>query len=148
EPLQVVVETLDFAQAAASGLRRIMIVLDGEIEIQEPEDPQPLPSGGLSARFEAVSYSYPDGPEVLSDVTVEIPVGARVAVVGETGSGKTTFAKLLVRLIDPTRGRGFLGGVPASKVRRAELRSRVGVVSLDGVRFADTLAHEALYGSP
>jgi ATP-binding cassette subfamily B protein len=148
EPLQVVVETLDFAQAAASGLRRIMTVLDGEIEIQEPEDPQPLPSGGLSARFEAVSYSYPDGPEVLSDVTVEIPVGARVAVVGETGSGKTTFAKLLVRLIDPTRGRVYLGGVPASKVRLAELRSRVGFVPQEGFLFDDTIANNVRYGRP
>lgn len=148
EPLQVVVETLDFAQAAASGLRRVMTVLDGEIEIQEPDDPQPLPSGGLSARFEGVAYSYPDGPEVLSDVTVEIPVGARVAVVGETGSGKTTFAKLLVRLIDPTRGRVYLGGVPASKVRLAELRSRVGFVPQEGFLFDDTIANNVRYGRP
>src|SRR5690606_29762475 len=55
EPLQIVVETLDFAQAAASGLRRILTVLDGEIEIQEPENPESLPTGGLSARFDRVS---------------------------------------------------------------------------------------------
>ncbi|HEX6947626.1 MAG TPA: ABC transporter ATP-binding protein [Acidimicrobiia bacterium] len=148
EPLQVVVETLDFAQAAASGLRRIMTVLDGEIEIQEPDDPQPLPPGGLSARFESVSYSYPDGPEALTDVTVEIPVGARVAVVGETGSGKTTFAKLLVRLIDPTRGRVYLGDVPAERIRLAELRTRVGFVPQEGFLFDDTIANNVRYGRP
>src|SRR5690606_39036638 len=79
EPMQIVVETLDFAQSAASGLRRVLGVLDGEIEIQEPENPEGLKPGGLSARFDNVSYSYPDGPEVLSGVTVDIPVGSRIA---------------------------------------------------------------------
>jgi ABC-type multidrug transport system fused ATPase/permease subunit len=148
EPMQVVVETLDFAQAAASGLRRVMSVLDGEIEITEPDEPLPLPEGGIGARFEGVAYAYPGGPEILSDVTVDIPVGSRVAVVGETGSGKTTFAKLLVRLIDPTRGQVCLGGVPASRGRLAELRSRVGFVPQEGFLFDDTIANNVRYGRP
>jgi ABC-type multidrug transport system fused ATPase/permease subunit len=148
EPLQIVVETLDFAQSAASGLRRILGVLDGEIEIQEPDDPESLHPGGLSARFDRVSYSYPDGPEVLSEVTVDIPVGARVAVVGETGSGKTTFAKLLVRLIDPSSGLVYLGGIPAPNIRLAELRSRVGFVPQEGFLFDDTVANNVRYGRP
>jgi ABC-type multidrug transport system fused ATPase/permease subunit len=148
EPMQIVVETLDFAQSAASGLRRVLGVLDSEVEIQEPDDPEPLRPGGLSVRFEGVSYAYPDGPEVLSDVTVDIPVGARVAVVGETGSGKTTFAKLLVRLVDPSRGRIHIGGVPASNVRLAELRSRVGFVPQEGFLFDDTVANNVRYGRP
>lgn len=148
EPLQIVVETLDFAQAAASGLRRIMTVLDGEIEIEEPANPESLPPGGLSARFDRVSYSYPDGPEVLSDVSVEIPVGARIAVVGETGSGKTTFAKLLVRLVDPNQGQVYLGAVPAPRVRLSELRSRVGFVPQEGFLFDDTVANNVRFGRP
>ena len=148
EPLQIVVETLDFAQSAASGLRRVLGVLDGEIEIQEPEDPESLHEGGLSVRFDRVSYSYPDGPEVLSEVTVDIPVGARVAIVGETGSGKTTFAKLLVRLIDPSFGLVYIGGVPAPSIRLAELRSRVGFVPQEGFLFDDTVANNVRYGRP
>ncbi|MCI0425079.1 MAG: ABC transporter ATP-binding protein/permease [Actinobacteria bacterium] len=148
EPLQLVVETLDFAQSAASGLRRVMDVLDSPVEVLEPLHPETLRPGGLSARFEHVSYSYPDGPEVLSDVTAEIPVGSRVAVVGETGSGKTTFAKLLVRLIDPSLGTVYVGGVPADRVRLTELRSRVAFVPQEGFLFDDTIANNVRYGRP
>jgi len=148
EPLQLVVETLDFAQSAASGLRRVLEVLDGEIEIQEPEDAQSLRPGGLSSRFDQVSYSYPDGPEALTDVSVDIPVGSRIAVVGETGSGKTTFAKLLVRLVDPSAGAVFIGGVPATKIRLAELRQRVAFVPQEGFLFDDTVANNVRYGRP
>lgn len=148
EPLQIVVETLEFAQAAASGLRRVITVLDGEIEIEEPDEPQTLRPGGLSARFRGVEFSYQTGPVVLHDVTVDIPVGARIAVVGETGSGKTTFAKLLVRLLDPTSGQVFVDGVPMSKVRLAELRRRVAFVPQEGFLFDDSVANNVRYGRP
>jgi ATP-binding cassette, subfamily B, bacterial len=148
EPLQLVVETLDFAQSAASGLRRVVEVLDGEVEIQEPADAESLRPGGLSARFDGVAYSYPDGPEVLSNISVDVAVGSRVAVVGETGSGKTTFAKLLVRLVDPTAGTVFIGGVPANRIRLAELRRRVAFVPQEGFLFDDTVANNVRYGRP
>jgi ABC-type multidrug transport system fused ATPase/permease subunit len=146
EPLQILVETLEFAQSAASGLRRVVDVLDGEIEITDPVDAEPLRDGGLSARFDHVHYSYPNGEEVLSDVTVDIAVGSRVAVVGETGSGKTTFAKLLVRLMDPTSGTIHIGGVLARKIRLEELRSRVAFVPQEGFLFDDTIANNVRYG--
>lgn len=148
EPLQIVVETLEFAQSAASGLRRVVSVLDHDVEIQEPENPESLKPGGLSVRFDQVSYSYPDGPDVLTGVSVDVAVGARVAVVGETGSGKTTFAKLLVRLVDPKSGTVFIGGVPAERVRLAELRSRVAFVPQEGFLFDDTVANNVRYGRP
>ena len=148
EPLQIVVETLDFAQSAASGLRRVVAVLDGPIEIEEPENPQSLRPGGLSARFDDVSYAYPGGSPVLHEVTVDIPVGSRIAVVGETGSGKTTFAKLLVRLLDATSGIIHLGGVPIRKIRLSELRDRVAFVPQEGFLFDDTVANNVRYGSP
>lgn len=148
EPLQIVVETLEFAQSAASGLRRVMGVLDGEVEIEEPEEPEPLHDGGLSVRFEGVRYAYPDGPDVLTDISVDVAVGARVAVVGETGSGKTTFAKLLVRLLDPTEGIIRIGGVQAPRIRLAELRERVAFVPQEGFLFDDTVANNVRYGRP
>src|SRR5690606_19352086 len=83
EPLQVVVASLDFAQAGPPGLRRRMAVLDGQSELQGRQDPRPLPSGGRSARCEAVSCSCPDGPQVLTAGTVETPVRGRVSVVGD-----------------------------------------------------------------
>jgi ATP-binding cassette subfamily B protein len=146
EPLQILVETLEFAQSAASGLRRVVDVLDGEVEIEDPGDAQPLRHGGLSARFDHVRYSYPNGEEVLKDITVDIPVGSRIAVVGETGSGKTTFAKLLVRLMDPSSGTVHIGGVPAQRIRLAELRRRVAFVPQEGFLFDDTIANNVRYG--
>lgn len=146
EPLQILVETLEFAQSAASGLRRVVDVLDGEIEVQDPVDAESLRPGGLSARFDRVGYAYPGGAEVLSDVTVDIPVGSKVAVVGETGSGKTTFAKLLVRLMDPSSGTVHIGGVPAEKIALGELRDRVAFVPQEGFLFDDTVANNVRYG--
>lgn len=148
EPMEVLVETLEFAQSAASGLRRVVDVLDSDIDVAEPEDAESLRPGGLSARFDDVSYSYPDGVEVLRDVTVDIPVGSRVAVVGETGSGKTTFAKLLVRLMDPSSGTIHIGGVPARRIRLVELRDRVAFVPQEGFLFDDTIANNVRYGRP
>lgn len=146
EPLQIVVETLDFAQAAAAGLRRVVTVLDGEIEIEEPDEPTALRPGGLSARFENVRYAYPGGDDVLGEVSVDISVGSRVAVVGETGSGKTTFAKLLVRLLDPVEGSIWIGGVHAPRIRLDELRNRVAFVPQEGFLFDDTVANNVRYG--
>ena len=146
EPLQILVETLEFAQSAASGLRRVVDVLDGEIEVVDPVDAETLRPGGLSARFDRVGYAYPGGAEVLSDVTVDIPVGSKVAVVGETGSGKTTFAKLLVRLMDPSTGTVHIGGVPAGKIALGELRDRVAFVPQEGFLFDDTVANNVRYG--
>ena len=148
EPLQILVETLEFAQSAASGLRRVVDVLDGEVDIEEPEDPVSLRQGGLSARFDHVRYAYPNGEEVLKDITLDIPVGSRIAVVGETGSGKTTFAKLLVRLMDPISGTIQIGGVPAASISLSELRSRVSFVPQEGFLFDDTVANNVRYGRP
>ncbi len=148
EPLQVLVETLEFAQSAASGLRRVLEVLDGDVEIDEPTNPGDLSPGGLSASFSDVRYSYPGGEEVLTAVSVDIATGARVAVVGETGSGKTTFAKLLVRLLDPVRGEIHIGGISISRIRLAHLRSRVAFVPQEGFLFDDTVANNVRYGRP
>jgi putative ABC transport system ATP-binding protein len=148
EPLQIVVQTLDQAQSAASGLRRVLGVLDTEVEISEPDDPQSIRPGGLSARFDGVSFSYGDGPKVLEDVTVDIAVGSKVAVVGETGSGKTTFAKLLVRLLDPDEGRIYIGGERVHRMRLEDLRNRVAFVPQEGFLFDETLVDNVRYGRP
>ncbi len=148
EPLQIVVETLEFAQSAASGLRRILGVLDTDVDMADPDEPDHLRPGGLSARFHDVGFSYQTGGDVLRDVTVDIAVGSRVAVVGETGSGKTTFAKLLVRLLDPSRGTISIGGVNARRIPLAELRDRVAFVPQEGFLFDDTVAGNVRYGRP
>ena len=148
EPVQSLVEILDFAQNAGAGLRRVVGVLDRTDEIQDPADPIPLPAGVLGVEFEGVRFAYPGGADVLVDVDVEIRPGSRVAVVGETGSGKTTFAKLLVRMLDPLEGRVRIGGVDLRQVARTDLRKRVAFVPQEGFLFEGTIADNVRYGSP
>nr|WP_220386739.1 ABC transporter ATP-binding protein [Frankia sp. ArI3] len=107
-----------------------------------------LPAGPLGVRFDGVGFAYPDGPPVLRDVDLEIVPRTRVAVVGETGSGKTTLAKLLTRLMDPTTGTVRIGGVPLPEVRFASLRGRVLLVPQDGFLFDLTIADNVRYGRP
>ncbi len=148
EPVQNLVEILDFAQNAASGLRRVVETLDAPVEIPPANDPVALPPGALDVRFESVRFRYPTGPDVLTDVDVHVEEGRRVAVVGETGSGKTTFAKLLVRLLDPTAGSVRVGGVDLRRVAFSDLRSRVAFVPQEGFLFTGTVADNVRYGKP
>ena len=147
-PVQMMVEILDFAQSAASGLRRIIEALDAPVEIVEPLEPVALPGGNLSIEFDAVTYRYPTGPEVLSQVSAAIDSGRRVAVVGETGSGKTTFSKLLVRLLDPIQGTVRIGGVDLRDVALVDLRRRVTFVPQEGFLVTGTVAENVRYGMP
>ena len=105
-PVQVGTEVLNQAQNAVAGWRRVIGVIDTPADVADPgPDGVVLPRGPIDVRFEHVSFGYPNGPRVLHDVNVTVPPQSRIAVVGETGSGKTTFAKLLTRLMDPSEGR-------------------------------------------
>ncbi|MEE6273272.1 ABC transporter ATP-binding protein [Georgenia sp. MJ206] len=96
--------------------------------------------------FDGVRFGYPSGPEVLHGVDLTIEAGTSVAVVGETGSGKTTLAKLLARLMDPTAGRVLLDGVDLRELPLATLRSRVVMVPQEGFLFDGTIAENMAYG--
>jgi putative ABC transport system ATP-binding protein len=102
----------------------------------------------LGAQFGHVTFAYPGGPDVLHDVVVEIAPRQRVAVVGETGSGKTTFAKLLTRLMDPSAGTVTLGGIDISEVSFDELRRHVLMVPQEGFLFDASLRENLRYGLP
>jgi ATP-binding cassette, subfamily B, bacterial len=148
EPVQLLVEVLDEAQTAAAGVRRVLEVLDRPLDVADPEDGAELPHRPLDVRFEQVRFRYPTGDEVLRGIDLDIPAGARVAVVGETGSGKTTFVKLLVRLLDPTSGRIEVAGTPLDRVAFSSLRRRVAFVPQDGFLFDATVADNVRYGEP
>jgi putative ABC transport system ATP-binding protein len=148
-PVQVGVEVLNDAQNAIAGWRRVLEVLDVPVTVADPGPAgRELPRGPAEVEFTGVAFAYPDGPEVLTDVTVRIAAGARVAVVGETGSGKTTFARLLTRLMDPSRGQVRLDGVPLPEVRFDSLRARVVMVPQDGFLFDTTVLDNIRYGRP
>ncbi|MCA1735555.1 MAG: ABC transporter ATP-binding protein/permease [Actinobacteria bacterium] len=148
DPVQVLVESVDQAQRAAAGVRRVLRVLDTPIDIPDPIDGVDLPPGPLGLTMENVSYRYPLGPVVLSEINVEIPPGRRVAIVGQTGSGKTTFAKLATRLIESDQGVVSIGGVHLPEVNLSSLRTRVAYVPQEGFLFNTTVAENIRYGAP
>ncbi|MFI0371640.1 ABC transporter ATP-binding protein [Actinomadura sp. 1N219] len=148
-PMQTATEVFNQAQNAIAGWRRVLGVLDTVPDVADPgDDGETLPRGPIEVRFESVGFAYPGGPPVLHDVTVDIAPRSRVAVVGETGSGKTTFAKLLTRLMDPVSGRILVDGVPLDRIRFSSLRERIVMVPQDGFLFDASLADNIRYGRP
>ncbi|TYC24097.1 ABC transporter ATP-binding protein [Micromonospora sp. MP36] len=149
QPVQIATEVLNEAQNAIAGWRRVLDVLDVAPDVADPgRQGRDLPPGPLDIRFAGVTFAYPGGPPVLHDVTLDIPAKSRVAVVGETGSGKTTFAKLLTRLMDPTDGEVLLSGVSLRQVRFDSLRSRVVMVPQDGFLFDATVGENVRFARP
>jgi ATP-binding cassette, subfamily B, bacterial len=158
EPVQIATEVINEGQTAVAGWRRVLDILDVEPDVADPgEDGVDLPGGPVGVGFEHVAFRYPKpdetaanatGPFVLHDVDLTIEPQTKVAVVGETGSGKTTFAKLLTRLMDPTEGRVLLQGVPLDQVRFASLRQRVVMVPQDGMLFDGSIADNVRQGKP
>jgi ATP-binding cassette subfamily B protein len=146
-PVQTATQVLTDAQNAIASWRRVIDLLDTPADVVDPgPDGAALPAGSLGARFESVTFAYPGGPDVLKGIDVEIPPRQRIAVVGETGSGKTTFAKLLTRLMDPTAGVVRLGATDISTVSFADLRRHVLMVPQEGFLFDATLRENLLYG--
>ncbi|GIE96926.1 ABC transporter ATP-binding protein [Paractinoplanes rishiriensis] len=149
QPVQIATDMLNEAQNAVAGWRRVLDVLDLEPDVADPDDVGvALPPGPLSVRFRGVSFNYPGGPTVLADVDQFLPARRKFAVVGETGSGKTTFAKLLTRLMDPASGEVLLADTPLTAVRFSSLRSRVVMVPQDGFLFDATIAENIRFAEP
>jgi ATP-binding cassette subfamily B protein len=146
-PVQIGTQVLTDAQNAIAGWRRVIGILDTPADVVDPgEDGTPLPDRPVTIEFEGVGFAYPEGPPVLHGIDLRIEPDTRVAVVGETGSGKTTLAKLLTRLMDPTTGTVRLDGVDLRQVPFSSLRERVVLVPQEGFLFDDTLRANARYG--
>jgi putative ABC transport system ATP-binding protein len=146
-PVQMGTQVLTDAQNAIAGWRRVIGILDTPADLDDPgENGVQLPHRPLDVEFDHVDFAYPDGPPVLRDVHLAIAAGTRVAVVGETGSGKTTFAKVLTRLMDPVAGEVRLAGQDLRRVSFASLRRRVVLVPQEGFLFDSTLLANAAYG--
>ncbi|MEY4131030.1 MAG: hypothetical protein RLZZ31_1154 [Actinomycetota bacterium] len=145
-PIAELGEILDQTQTAIAGWAKVLDLLDTPIDLQEPENGRDLPAGPLSISVRAVDFAYRTGGRVLHDVSVELPAGASIAIVGETGSGKTTFAKLLNRLADPTAGEILIGGIPLTDVDKDSRTRRIRMVPQDGFLFDTTLAANIAMG--
>ncbi|CAN5670036.1 ABC transporter ATP-binding protein [soil metagenome] len=155
EPIAEFVEVVDQTQTAVAGLRRVLGVLDLPTGPPPTNTPTPLPPGPLGIEVRNVTFAYPTrgvttslDESVLREIDVTIPAGQSVAVVGATGSGKTTLGRLIARFADPTVGELYLGGVALQYVDNAELRRRLVVVSQEPFMFDDTIASNVGFARP
>jgi putative ABC transport system ATP-binding protein len=133
-------------QQAIAGWRKVLAVLDLPVEVVEPETGVELPAGALGVEARDVKYRYRDGPMVLHGITLSVRPGGHVAIVGETGCGKTTFAKLMSRLADPFEGAFIVGGVNLRDVAPASRRLAIRMVPQDGFLFDSTVRENVRYG--
>jgi putative ABC transport system ATP-binding protein len=154
EPIAEFTEVLDQAQTAVSGLRRLLGILDIPAGPPPPTNPRALPEGPLSIQINEVTFRYrtrgeeDDDEPVLFNISATIPPGQQVALVGSTGSGKTTLGRLLARFADPGAGQVRLGGVPLTLVSNDELRKRLVVVPQEPFLFDDTIAANLTFAMP
>jgi putative ABC transport system ATP-binding protein len=146
-PLAELSETFDLTQTAVAGWRKVLGVIDLPVDVVEPSPGVELPGGALSVRVEDLRFAYAGGALVLRGIDADVPAGAHVAVVGETGCGKTTFAKLLSRLADPTSGRIVLGGTDLREASAESRRRAVRMVPQDGFLFDTTIRENVRFGA-
>ena len=160
DPLQDVSQFYNIFQSAASGLEKISGVLEQDAAVPEPTAPEPLPPraaladarrapapAGRQVRFESVTFGYRDNL-VLPGLDLDIPAGQTVAVVGETGAGKTTIARLLGRFYDPRSGRVTLDGVDLRQLPDSVLRSEIIVITQENFLFEGSVADNIKLGRP
>jgi len=150
DPLQDVSQFYNTFQAAGSALEKISGLLEQDPAVPEPSLPAPLPSlsgSGRRVRFESVTFGYRDNL-VLPGLDLDIPAGQTVALVGETGAGKTTIARLLGRFYDPRSGRVTLDGVDLRELPDAVLRGEVVVITQENFLFEGTVADNIRLGRP
>jgi ABC-type multidrug transport system fused ATPase/permease subunit len=125
-------------QSAGAGLHKLYELLDTPVDVAERPGAVDLPDTG-DVEVDGVSFAYGDGPDVLQDVTLRVPTGMRLALVGPTGAGKSTLAKLVARLYDPTEGSVRFGGVDLQNATLDSLRGRIVVIPQEGFLFNATI---------
>ncbi len=150
EPLAEVSQFYDSFQAAAAGFEKLAGVLDEDPGVPMPAHGAPLPAGGLkgAVTFSNVRFAYREGANVLAGFDLDIPAGQTVALVGETGAGKSTVARLLARFYDPTEGKVTIDGIPLEALDQHSLRRAVAMVTQESFIFSGTIADNIAFGSP
>jgi ATP-binding cassette, subfamily B, multidrug efflux pump len=147
DPIRDLSRRYDTLQSTMAGGERILSLLDTEVDVRDAETAQALPPIKGEVTFENVSFHYSDDPAlVLQQIDFSVPAGCTVALVGETGAGKTTLVKLISRFMDPTEGRILVDGHDLRAVTQASLRSQMGVVLQDPFLFNGTVKENILFG--
>ena len=136
----------DFERSMASS-KRIFDLLKTEDNIVEKDNPEEIDSLKYDIQFNNISFNYSDSSSLFSNFTMEIKYGSSVGIVGDTGSGKTTLAKLLLRLYDPDEGNIFIGQKNIASLSVENLRSKIGIVSQDTFLFNASVKDNISYGN-
>jgi ABC-type multidrug transport system fused ATPase/permease subunit len=148
DPVQQLSQLYGTFLSATAALDKITDVLDEEPEVLDRPDATDLPLVQGHVSFEGVRFTYGRGEEVLHGIDLDVPPGTTVALVGHTGAGKSTIAKLLARFYDPTHGRITIDGIDLRDVTQASLRHQLGVVPQEGFLFAGTVRENIAFGRP
>jgi ABC-type multidrug transport system fused ATPase/permease subunit len=148
DPVQQLSQLYNTFLSAVAALDNIMNVMDEDPEVRDKPGAQELERIDGDVRFETVRFGYGTGPEVLHGIDLDVPAGTTVALVGHTGAGKSTIAKLLARFYDPLEGRLTIDGVDLRDVTQESLRRQLGVVPQEGFLFAGTVRGNIAFGSP
>ncbi|MFL5827907.1 MAG: ABC transporter ATP-binding protein [Thermoleophilaceae bacterium] len=148
DPIQQLSQLYTTYQAGMAALDKIFELLDEEPDLTDRADAVELPPVRGGVRFEDVSFSYggEGGEYALRNIDLAVPPGQTVALVGETGAGKSTFAKLVARFYDPTSGRILVDGYDLRDVTERSLRSQLGVVPQEGFLFSGTIRDNIAFG--
>jgi ATP-binding cassette, subfamily B, bacterial len=147
EPMQDLSQFYNVFQAAGAALEKLAGVIEEAPTVPEPSAPVTLAEVKGAIGFDHVTFAYRD-KAVLHDIDLHIPAGQIVAVVGETGAGKTTMARLMSRFYDPTEGRVTLDGVDLRSIAVAELRRAIVMVTQESFLFSGTVGENLLFGRP
>ena len=148
DPVQQLSQLYNTFLSAVAALDNIMNVMDEEPEVRDKGAAKELDRIEGDVGFEDVRFGYGDGPEVLHGIDLAVPAGTTVALVGHTGAGKSTIAKLLARFYDPRDGRITIDGVDLRDVTQTSLRRQLGVVPQEGFLFAGTVRDNIAFGRP
>ncbi|MEV0345851.1 ABC transporter ATP-binding protein [Nonomuraea sp. NPDC050680] len=148
EPMQEISQFYNTLQSAGAALEKLSGVLEEEPAVPEPREPAALPKARGKVRFEGVRFAYVEDRPILPGLDLTIPAGQSVALVGSTGAGKTTLAKLISRFYDPSAGRVLLDGVDLRTLDEPTLRRAVVMVTQENFLFSGTVADNIRFGRP
>ncbi|HEY5872478.1 MAG TPA: ABC transporter ATP-binding protein [Gaiellaceae bacterium] len=148
DPVQQLSQLYNTFLSATAALDRITSVLDEKPDIVDSPDARNLPPIRGDVRFEHVRFGYGELPDVLHDFDLDVPAGTTVALVGHTGAGKSTIAKLLARFYDPRDGRITIDGTDLREVTQASIRGQLGIVPQEGFLFGGSVAENIAFGRP
>ncbi len=148
DPVQQLSQLYNTFLSATAALDKIMDVLDQDPEVRDRPGARTLGHIRGDVRLEDVRFGYGTGPEVLHGIDLEVAAGTTVALVGHTGAGKSTIAKLIARFYDPTGGRITIDGVDLREVSQSSLRRQLGIVPQEGFLFAGTVHDNIAFGRP